>query len=84
MSRVENLAPSRTLRITISAQSEEMLTELGRRGIYGRSVADVAGRFVDQALQRLVRAKKLVPPPGVRPPSTEAAASEEPPDGSPP
>jgi len=61
MSRGGNSSASRKLKITLSVQSLDLLEQLARRGIYGRSEADVAARFVDEKLQLLV-------PPASQPP----------------
>ena len=59
MAKDKNLADSATMRITVSVQSEELLEQLGKRGIYGRNAAEVAARFIDEALQRYVEQPKL-------------------------
>jgi len=59
MSKAENITESETIRVTLSSQSVALLDELARKGIYGRNRADVAGRFVDEALQKLVEAPVL-------------------------
>ena len=59
MAKTPNLSASETFRLTVSAQSYELLEELARRGIYGRNAAEVAARFVDDALARFVDAPKL-------------------------
>ena len=59
MAKDKNLADSTTMRITVSVQSEELLEQLGKRGIYGRNAAEVAARFIDEALQRYVDQPKL-------------------------
>ncbi len=45
----------------MAVQSIAMLKELATRGIYGRSPAEVGGRFIEQVLQQFVEAPKLVP-----------------------
>jgi len=45
----------------LSQQSKDLLEELARRGIYGRNEAEVAGRFIDNALQEFVETPKLKP-----------------------
>jgi hypothetical protein len=50
MSKEPNAVKSRTVRATISEQSEDLLRQLVLRGVYGRNVGEVAGRFIDQAL----------------------------------
>jgi len=54
MSKSGNITDSETIRVTLSRQSVALLDELARKGIYGRNRADVAARFVDEALQKLV------------------------------
>jgi hypothetical protein len=50
---------SKTVRITLSRQSVDLLSQLAMRGIYGRNPAEVASRLVDRALQDLVGPPKL-------------------------
>ena len=45
--------------ITVSVQSAQLLDELAQKGVYGRNPAEVAGRFVDEALQRFIEQPKL-------------------------
>lgn len=59
MAKANNIAPSATIRVTVSKQSELLLEQLAEKGIYGRNSAEVAGRFVDEALQRFVDQPKL-------------------------
>lgn len=59
MGKSNNLVESTTLRVTISVQSAKLLEQLAGRGIYGRNPAEVAARFVDEALQRFVEQPKL-------------------------
>ena len=59
MAKGNNLADSKTFRVTVSAQSEQLLEQLGKQGIYGRNTAEVAARFIDEALQRFVDQPKL-------------------------
>lgn len=59
MARAPNRSPSKVLQITLSEQSNAMLVELARRGIWGRNAAEVAARFIDEALQKFVDAPKL-------------------------
>jgi hypothetical protein len=56
-----NSASSETITVTISEQSEQLLEELARRGVYGRNPAEVAGRFIDQALQQFIDRPALKP-----------------------
>jgi hypothetical protein len=59
MAKGNNAVSSKPIRVTVSEQSEKLLEQLAQRGIYGRNPAEVAGRFVDTALQRFVEAPKL-------------------------
>jgi len=59
MARGRNLTDSKNPRITVSSESVGLLAELAKRGIYGRTIAEVAGRFVDRALQEFVERPKL-------------------------
>ena len=38
----------------MSRQSVQILQELARKGVWGRSAADVGGRLIEQALQTFV------------------------------
>jgi len=59
MAKVSNTTGSNVIRVTLSDQSVRLLDELAEKGIYGRNRAEVAGRFIDQALQGFVEAPKL-------------------------
>jgi hypothetical protein len=59
MGKTKNDAESRTVRITLSGQSVDLLELLAQKGIYGRNSAEVAGRFVDKALQGFVESPML-------------------------
>ncbi len=59
MSKIANAVSSKIIRVTVSVQSERLLEQLAQKGIYGRNSAEVAGRFVDEALQRFVKAPSL-------------------------
>jgi hypothetical protein len=54
-----NTAESNVIRITLSEQSVRLLDELAKKGIYGRNKAEVAGRFIDEALQKFVQTPLL-------------------------
>ena len=54
-----NESDSVTLRITLSKQSQALLERLAGQGLYGRNAAEVAARFVDQALQSFVDIEKV-------------------------
>jgi hypothetical protein len=59
VAKTNNLAESRTLRVTVSVQSEQLLEQLAQQGIYGRNSAEVAARFIDEALKQFVEKPKL-------------------------
>jgi len=59
MPKKGNSAASRVIRVTLSEQSESLLEQLAARGVYGRNAAEVAGRFVDEALQKFIQAPRL-------------------------
>jgi hypothetical protein len=61
MGKAANTVRSEVLTLTLSEQSVSLLEEIAARGIYGRNPAEVAGRFVDQELARLVEAARLKP-----------------------
>ena len=56
---MSNTTGSSTVRITLSNQSVRLLNELAEKGIYGRNPAEVAGRFIDEALQKFVDPPRL-------------------------
>jgi hypothetical protein len=59
MAKGNNIAHSAPIRVTVSVQSQKLLEKLAEQGIYGRNPAEVAGRFVDAALQGFVDRPKL-------------------------
>ncbi len=59
MSKTTNEASSEQVRVTLSGASVRMLDDLAAMGIYGRNRAEVAGRFIDRALQDFVDTPKL-------------------------
>ena len=59
MAKAENASKSAVIRVTVSTQSAALLDELAAKGIYGRNSAEVAGRFVDEALQKFVEVPRL-------------------------
>jgi hypothetical protein len=61
MARRKNSSPGNKFEVTLAKQSIEMIEDLARRGIYGRTPAEVGGRFIEQALQEFVDPPKLVP-----------------------
>lgn len=60
--KTDNPVESTSFKITVSVQSVALLDQLAKRGIYGRNRAEVAGRFVDAALQQFIDPPKLVLP----------------------
>jgi hypothetical protein len=54
--------------VTLAEQSIDLLKELATRGIFGRTPAEVGGRFIEHALQQFVETPKLIPTrsPGIR------------------
>ena len=61
MARSKSSSPGARIEVTLAAQSIDLLRELATRGIYGRTPAEVGGRFIEQVLQQFVEAPKLVP-----------------------
>jgi hypothetical protein len=61
VARKKSLSPGVRFEVTLSEQSIFLLQELATRGIYGRTPAEVGGRFIEQALQQFVETPKLVP-----------------------
>lgn len=59
MAKSSNAVSSAVIRVTVSTQSAELLEQLAAKGIYGRNAAEVAGRFIDKALQDFVEAPRL-------------------------
>jgi hypothetical protein len=59
MAKGNNVVHSASIRVTVSEQSQTLLEKLAQQGIYGRNAAEVAGRFVDAALQEFVDRPKL-------------------------
>ena len=59
MAKAANASKSTVIRVTVSMQSAALLDQLAAKGIYGRNSAEVAGRFVDEALQKFVDTPRL-------------------------
>lgn len=62
--RTENSTDSVSFTVTVSEQSNSLLEQLAQDGVYGKSRAEVAARFIDQVLREdhVVPARfKLVP-----------------------
>lgn len=61
MARRKNSSPGNKFEVTLAKQSVDMIEELAKRGIYGRTPAEVGGRFIETALQQFVDPPKLIP-----------------------
>lgn len=59
MARPKSASRGLRFEVTLAEQSVEMLKELAKKGIYGRSPSEVGGRFIEQVLQQFVEAPKL-------------------------
>lgn len=60
MARPKSLSHGIKFEVTLSEQSVDLVKQLATRGIYGRTPAEVGGRFIEQALQQFVETPKLV------------------------
>lgn len=56
--RTENSTDSVSFNVTVSEQSNSLLEQIAQDGVYGKSRAEVAARFIDQVL----REEYVVPP----------------------
>src|SRR5437870_5150531 len=54
MPRPQNSSQGDRFEVTLSVQSVKILKELAMRGVYGRTPAEVGGRFIEQALHQFV------------------------------
>jgi hypothetical protein len=45
--------------ITVSSESARLLDEIAKNGIWGKNRSEVAGRFVDRALEAFVEQPKV-------------------------
>jgi hypothetical protein len=54
MARPRNPSRGERFEVTLSAQSVRLLHRLAEHGLYGRTPAEVGGRFIEQALQQFV------------------------------
>lgn len=61
MARRPNASRGAKFEVTLARQSVDLIEQLARRGIYGRTPAEVGGRFIEQALQQFVPQMKLIP-----------------------
>ena len=59
MPRPPNPSRGERFEVTLSAQSINLLRQLATRGLYGRTPAEVGGRFIEQALQQFVQPPRL-------------------------
>jgi hypothetical protein len=59
MSRKANASDGVSIKITVSRQSAGLLAEIATKGIYGRNQSEVAGRFVDKALEAFVETPRF-------------------------
>jgi hypothetical protein len=66
MPRPKNSSPGERFEVTLAVQSVKMLQQLATRGIYGRTPAEVGGRFIEQALQQFVKPPRLSPTPAIK------------------
>jgi len=61
VARPKSSSPGIKFEVTLAEQSIEMLKELATRGIYGRSPAEVGGRFIEKSLQEFAEKPRLTP-----------------------
>lgn len=54
-----NSIGSEQFAITLSAESARLLDEIAKNGIWGKNRSEVAGRFVDRALEAFVEQPKV-------------------------
>ena len=67
MAKTANTSGSATVRVTLSNESLFVLEQLASQGVYGRNPAEVAGRFIDRALQEFIEQPKIkLPKPSSR------------------
>jgi hypothetical protein len=59
MARQKNASPGIKFEVTLAKQSIDLIEDLAKHGIYGRTPAEVGGRFIEQALQEFVGKPKL-------------------------
>jgi hypothetical protein len=59
MPRKGNASDGVPIRITVSRQSVALLDRIATKGIYGRNQSEVAGRFVDKALEAFVETPRF-------------------------
>jgi hypothetical protein len=71
MAKTPNASKSAPFTVTVSEQSAQLLESLAKKGIYGRSGAEVAGRFIDDALAKFIVAPRYRIPTGDAPQEVE-------------
>jgi hypothetical protein len=59
MARPKNASIGAKFEVTLAQQSIDLIQQLAKRGIYGRTPAEVGGRFIEQALREFVKAPQL-------------------------
>ena len=59
MARKANASDGVSVKITVSQQSAALLAKIATKGIYGRNQSEVAGRFVDKALEAFVEVPRF-------------------------
>lgn len=59
MRKTTNNVGSTVVHVTLSHQSIQLLDELSEKGLWGRNRAEVAGRFIDESLQKFVETPRL-------------------------
>jgi hypothetical protein len=67
MARPKNTSPAERFEVRLAAQSVNLLQQLAKRGIYGRSPAEVGGRFIERALEQFAEHPKLRVGTNIRP-----------------
>ena len=85
MARNENSSDSVSVTVTLSKQSASLLEQIAEDGVYGRSRAEVASRFIDQVLREYIDPPRFKMLPGrkgnvrapVRVDSTEGNSARE-------
>jgi hypothetical protein len=61
MPRPKSSSPGVRFEVTLATQSVDLLKQIATRGIYGRTPAEVGGRFIEHALHQFVESPKLTP-----------------------
>ena len=58
MAKAKNATGTAQVTLSLSEDSVRVLSELAKLGIYGKNEAEVAGRFVDKALEQFTIAPR--------------------------